>query len=63
MKLGGSTIITISTLVVSVLTIFTPVIIRYSIHLFIAARIVEGVTQVTIQKIIAIIVPFTKENI
>ncbi|XP_065208528.1 vesicular glutamate transporter 3-like isoform X2 [Planococcus citri] len=46
MKFGGATLITLSTLVVSILTIFTPWIIRYNFYLYIVLRIIEGVTQI-----------------
>ncbi|XP_065208520.1 vesicular glutamate transporter 2-like [Planococcus citri] len=43
-RFGGSTVITISNLIISILTILTPLIIRCSFQLFIVDRIIEGVT-------------------
>ncbi|XP_065208524.1 vesicular glutamate transporter 2-like [Planococcus citri] len=45
MRFGGSTVLSISNLIISILTILTPLIIRFSFHLFIVDRIIEGITQ------------------
>ncbi|XP_065208519.1 vesicular glutamate transporter 2-like [Planococcus citri] len=46
MRYGGSTVITISNLIASILTVLTPLVIRFSLHLFIIIRVIEGITQV-----------------
>ncbi|XP_065208521.1 vesicular glutamate transporter 3-like [Planococcus citri] len=45
MRYGGSTVISISTLVMSIMTMFTPMILHSSYYLFVAARLIEGVTE------------------
>ncbi|XP_065208441.1 vesicular glutamate transporter 3-like isoform X2 [Planococcus citri] len=45
MKFGGSTIIGAGVAITAIITIFNPSIIRYSFHLFLIARAIEGVVE------------------